>query len=222
MNSFSLENNGIELSIDAQNMHEKGLIGAAQAGHEWAFLELCKRNSSRIFKTIYGVTKNREDAEDALQDSFMRAFLHLRQFDGRSSFSTWFTRIGINSAIMLLRKKRKYRETSMDTSLDGSDTWNDWDVADHSLDPEQSYAASERTLRLKQAIRQLPSPLRTVVEIRQDDSLSMREMAKLAGISVPAVKSRLVRARATLRRSLSESVHEYAARRCVQNSYCDR
>lgn len=221
MNLFSLENNDIERSIDAQNLHENGLIGAAQAGHEWAFLELCERNSSRIFKTIYRVTKNREDAEDALQDSFMRAFLHLRQFDGRSSFSTWFTRIGINSAIMLLRKKRKYRETSMDTSLDGSDTWNDWDVADHSLDPEQSYAASERTMRLKQAIRRLPSPLRTVVEIRQDDSLSMREMAELTGISVPAVKSRLVRARATLRRSLSEPIPEDAARRCIQNSYCD-
>src|ERR1700678_1938440 len=100
MNSCTDSNHGLDL--DFQSMSDEGLIAAAQRGQEWAFVELCTRSSKRAFSTIYGVTKNREDAEDAMQDSMMRAFMHLKQFDGRSSFATWFTRIGINSALMIL------------------------------------------------------------------------------------------------------------------------
>jgi DNA-directed RNA polymerase specialized sigma24 family protein len=106
MTSCSVINNGITQQLEPSAMDDDLLVEAAQAGQEWAFVGLCARNSKRVFNTIYGVTKNREDAEDALQDSMMRAFLHLKQFDGRSSFATWFTRIGINSALMILRKKR--------------------------------------------------------------------------------------------------------------------
>jgi RNA polymerase sigma-70 factor (ECF subfamily) len=207
MNSFNLatnlESNGRKFAPGASMMPEEILVDAAQSGEEWAFMELSRRHSPRAFNTIYRVTKNREDAEDALQDSLMKAFLHLKQFDGRSSFSTWFTRIGINSALMILRKKRGSRETSMDVTLDGGDTWHSWDVADHAPDPEKRYAANERTMRLQRAIGRLPNALRSVVEIRQVEDLSMREIADAVGISVPAAKSRLLRARATLSRSLS-------------------
>ena len=140
-------------------MDDDLLVEAAQAGQEWAFVELCTRNSKRVFNTIYGVTKNREDAEDALQDSMMRAFLHLKQFDGRSSFATWFTRIGINSALMILRKKRIRLETSIDATAEG-ETWQTWQIADHSADPEKYYAGYERSLHLRKAICRLPNALR--------------------------------------------------------------
>ena len=109
MSSCSAINDGVELSDDV-------LVAAAQAGQEWAFVELCTRNSQRVFSMIYRVTKNREDAEDALQSSILRALLHLGQFDGRSSFATWFTRIGINSALMILRQKRFRQESSIDSA----------------------------------------------------------------------------------------------------------
>jgi DNA-directed RNA polymerase specialized sigma24 family protein len=98
--------NSIALDVEPGAMADELLVAAAQGGREWAFTELCKRNSKRVFSTVYRVTKNREDAEDALQDATMRAFLHLDKFDGRSSFATWFTRVAINSALMILRKKR--------------------------------------------------------------------------------------------------------------------
>jgi DNA-directed RNA polymerase specialized sigma24 family protein len=104
MSSCSVINNSFAQHLEPSDMDDDLLVQSAQAGEEWAFVELCTRNSKRVFNTIYGVTKNREDAEDALQDSMMRAFLHLKQFDGRSSFATWFTRIGINSALMIRRR----------------------------------------------------------------------------------------------------------------------
>lgn len=204
MNSLSPAIDDMKLCHHVQSIDEKDLIRAAKCGHEWAFLELNRRNSARVFKTIYGVTKNREDAEDAMQNSLMRAFVHLKNFDERSRFSTWLTRIGINSAIMLLRKKRVYRETSMADPIEGSDAWNCLELADHSPDPEQSYVARERTTRLRKAIRRLPAQLRTVVEILEADRCSMQELSEIAGLTVPAVKSRLARARATLRKSLDE------------------
>src|SRR6202035_2457218 len=142
MNSYSVINDSIAQHLEPSDMDDDMLIGAAQAGEEWAFVELCTRNSKRVFNTIYGVTKNREDAEDALQDSMMRAFLHLKQFDGRSSFATWFTRIGINSALMILRKRRIRLETSMDTTDDG-ESWQTWQIADYSANPEEHYVGHE-------------------------------------------------------------------------------
>ncbi len=159
MSSCSVINDSIAQRLEPGAMEDDLLVEAAQAGQEWAFVELCTRNSKRVFNTIYGVTKNREDAEDALQDSMMRAFLHLKQFDGRSSFATWFTRIGINSALMILRKRRIRLETSIDATAEG-ETWQTWQIADYSADPEKHYAGHERSLHLKRAICRLPNALR--------------------------------------------------------------
>ncbi|MGC8550278.1 MAG: RNA polymerase sigma factor [Acidobacteriaceae bacterium] len=191
-----------------QDMHESGLIGAAREGHEWAFSELYRRNSLRLFKVIYAITRNREDAEDALQDSFLRAFSRLNQFDGRSSFSTWFTRIGINSAIMLLRKKRRCHADSMDSSQDESETWNSLAFADSSLDPEQVAAAREGARHLKNAVRRLPHRLRNVVEVQMQGDLSMQELADEVGATIYSVKSYLHRARSALRKSLGAAGKE--------------
>ena len=201
MNSCDVSQPGIDLNL--HSMSDEGLIAAAQSGQEWAFVELCTRSSKRAFSSIYSVTRNREDAEDALQDSILRAFEHLRQFDGRSSFATWFTRIGINSALMILRKKRVRPETSMDVTAE-EESWRHWQISEHSTDPEKHYVVRERSRHLERAICQLPTSLRSVIELRQMKGHSTRQIADHMGISVPATKSRLARARAALRKSMTE------------------
>ena len=210
MSSCSVINNSFTQHLEPSNMDDDLLVQLAQDGQEWAFVELCTRNSKRVFNTIYGVTKNREDAEDALQDSMMRAFLHLKQFDGRSSFATWFTRIGINSALMILRKKRIRLETSIDATAEG-ETWQTWQIADHSADPETYYVGHERSLHLKKAIGRLPNALRLVVERGQMEGHSMKQIAQNMGISIPATKSRLARAKVALRKSMVSTVERAAA-----------
>ena len=204
MSSCSVINNSFSQHLDPSEMDDDLLVQSAQAGQEWAFVELCTRNSKRVFNTIYGVTKNREDAEDALQDSMMRAFLHLKQFDGRSSFATWFTRIGINSALMILRKRRIRLETSIDATAEG-ETWQTWQIADHSADPEKHYVGHERSAHLKKAIGRLPNALRLVVERGQMEGHSMKQIARNMGISIPATKSRLARAKVALRKSMLQA-----------------
>jgi RNA polymerase sigma factor (sigma-70 family) len=201
MSSCSVVSSGIVHRFEPHAMGDDFLVESAQTGQEWAFVELCTRHSKRLFNTIYGVTKNREDAEDALQDCMMRAFLHLKQFDGRSSFATWFTRIGINSALMILRKKRIRLETSMDATAEG-ETWQTWQIADYSPNPEEHYAGRERSMHLQRAICHLPTALRSVVESGQMEGHSMKQIARNMGISIPATKSRLARAKVALRKSM--------------------
>ena len=100
--------------LSPNGLNENTVIAAAKRGQTAAFDELWQSHTKRILRTTYRITRNREDAEDALQDSFLRAFLHIKDFDGRSSFSTWLTRIAINSALMILRKKRSALELSID------------------------------------------------------------------------------------------------------------
>jgi RNA polymerase sigma factor (sigma-70 family) len=201
MNASGVWQHESDLTLDLHSMSDEGLIVAAQSGQEWAFVELCARTSKRAFSSIYSVTRNREDAEDALQDSMLRAFQHLRQFDGRSSFATWFTRIGINSALMILRKKRVRPETSMDVTAE-EESWRHWQISDHSTDPEKHYVVREQSRHLRRAIGQLPTSLRSVIELGQMKGRSTKQIADDMGISVPATKSRLARARAALRKSM--------------------
>ena len=204
MSSRSVVNAAVAQHLKPGIMSDQLLVAAAQEGQDWAFAELCTRYSKRVFNTIYGVTKNREDAEDALQDSMMRAFMHLKQFDGRSSFATWFTRIGINSALMILRRKRIRLETSIDATVEG-ETWQIWQIADHAANPEQYYAGCEQSQHLQGAIGRLPNALRAVVERGQLQGHSMKQIARTMGISVPATKSRLARAKVALRKSMVNS-----------------
>jgi len=192
----------VDVKFFAHVATDEVLVGAAKSGDRLAFAELWKRHSSTVFKVAYRITKNRDDAEDVIQEAWMRAYVHLNTFDGRAKFSTWLTRVVINSALLTLRRKRARPETSMEIT-DG-ETWQPREFADQTKNVDELYVMRERTERLRRAICRLQPSLRNVVEIHQSTDRSVRETAKLAGISVAATKSRLLRARAALRRDLVE------------------
>ena len=189
---------------EASDLSEDVLISAAQAGQEWAFAELCFRCSKRILFLLYRITKSREDAEDALQESILKAFVHFGDFNRAASFATWFTRIGVNSALMILRRKRARPEVSTDAPGNESVTQFQWEIADRRLNPEDHYIELEKDRRLQSAISKLPKGYRHIVERRRGSGASMKEIAREAGLTVSAAKSRLSRARKTLRSSMLE------------------
>jgi RNA polymerase sigma-70 factor (ECF subfamily) len=178
------------------------LVSKAKSGDTGAFVELCKRHSSKVRQAAFRITRNRQDAEDALQDSLLKAFCHLKGFQEKSSFSTWLTRIAINSALMILRKKRGWSEISLDGTNPSSDQYEQWEAKSPTEDPESGYVRREREELLRNAILRLTPVVRKVVQLRQVGDHSTREIAQALGISVPAVKSRLSRGRSTLRAAL--------------------
>jgi RNA polymerase sigma-70 factor, ECF subfamily len=183
-------------------LSEAALVSMAKLGDRDAFVALSKPYADRILRTIYHITRNWHDAEDALQDAMLRAFAHLNNFQEKSSFSTWVTRIAINSALMMLRKKRVCQEVPFE-GIDGSgDNYEPREAKSPAEDPETRLARKEREELLNAAILQLPQVLREVVELRQSKGYSTKEIARALRITVPAVKSRLSRARATLRAAL--------------------
>jgi RNA polymerase sigma-70 factor (ECF subfamily) len=192
------------LRVDAAKMFadapEGVLVAEAKSGDHRAFIELWTRHSSDALKTAYRIVGNRDDAEDVLQDAWMKAYVHLNSFDGKAKFSTWLTRIAINSALMTIRKRCSSLETSMEIT-DG-ETWVQYEIADGTKSVEELYVEHEAVEHLRQAIGRLPPTLRTVVEIHQFADRPVKEIAELAGISVAATKSRLLRARKVLRKVL--------------------
>jgi RNA polymerase sigma-70 factor (ECF subfamily) len=180
---------------------DETLVAAAKSGDRPAFLELWRRHSNRVFKTAYGITGTREDAEEVSQDACMKAYLHLNTFGGRATFATWLTRIAINTSLMILRRRRSHPETSMEIMEGG--IWQHRDIADQAKNVEELYARHERVERLRREIRCLRPALRIVAEIRLSNDSSLQEVAELAGLSVAATKSRLVRARKILLKALS-------------------
>jgi len=187
-----------------EHFSDEMLVSTAQAGQEWAFAELCSRCSTRILVSLYRITKNREDAEDVLQESILKAFVHLRSFNRASTFSTWLTRISINSALMMLRRKRIRPQVSIEVLIDVGNECLRWEIPDKSASQEDLYIQHENRARLKVAISHLPRTYRDIVEFRQESEGSLKEIAAHAGISISAAKSRVLRATRELRKSLAE------------------
>jgi RNA polymerase sigma-70 factor, ECF subfamily len=179
------------------------LVAAAKLGDRPAFTELWERHSRCAFSAAYRVTKNRADAEDSVQDAWMKAYLHLGTFDGRAAFSTWVTRIAINSALMMLRKKRHHPETPLEAGEGQARRY--WEIPDRSMDAETRLIARESVNRLRREFCRLKPGLRKVVEIRESNDASLKEIASLSGITVAATKSRLMRARKILQRAWDNS-----------------
>src|SRR6202167_749504 len=195
--------NNIAIKRGSNEMPEGWLISAAKAGDAVAFVELSKRHSNKILRRAYRIVKNWEDAEDVLQESLMRAFLHMKEFEERSSFSSWLTRIAINSALMSLRTKRGYIETSLEVITDEHGFQYRWEPKDPAESPESHCSRREREELLEGAIQQLPPRLRQVVQMKIIDGRSGEEVSQTLGISVAAAKSRLARAKTALRISLA-------------------
>jgi len=170
----------------------------ARSGETGALDTWYRAHAQKLFCTVRRITRNHEDAEDAVQDAFLRAFLHLQSFDGRSTFSTWLTRIGINSALMILRKRRNSREVM---PAKDSESESSWEATDSEQNPEQEYVEQERLRLLRGAIAGLRPSIRRALEIHTLQGRSIEEMAAEIGISVCAAKGRLFHARAALRKS---------------------
>jgi len=181
---------------------EEILLLAAQAGQESAFVDLCYRHSRRILFILSRVTKNREDAEDAFQEAILNAFIHFGNFNRASSFTTWLTRIGINFALTILRKRRVRPESLIDEPIGKSARSLLGEIADRRPNPEQHYIQSEIHRRVQSAISKLPADYRRVFEVRLRSEGSMKEIAEEVGITIGATKSRLLRARRTLHSSI--------------------
>lgn len=178
------------------------LVEAAKKGDAGAFEELVNRYEAKIFRLTMNITRNREDAEDAMQDAFLKSYSHLKEFAGDSRFYTWLVRIAANEALMRLRKRRP-NQVSLDEPIEGEDDLMvPHQVQDWGPGPEQRFAQTEMRQILSGAIDDLAPDFRTVFVLRDIEELSTEEAAKALGISVPAVKSRLLRARLKLREKL--------------------
>jgi RNA polymerase sigma-70 factor, ECF subfamily len=201
-NTFSEQNNCL-IGGCPNALNDDGLVSAARSGDRNAFLELYQRHSRKVLPRIYRITKNREDAEDAFQDAIMRAFIHMKSFEGRSNFTSWLTRIATNSALMVLRKKRLGLEISIEQMSDDSENARAWEPRDHAETPEASYARRESERLLRNAVQRLPGIFREAVELQNGREYSTSEVAEELGISLSAAKSRLMRARRVVRQRLS-------------------
>jgi RNA polymerase sigma-70 factor (ECF subfamily) len=177
------------------------LLAAARGGDSEAFERLCERVTPKVFRTLLRITKSREDAEDALQDALMSAFVNLQRFDGRSSFSTWLTRIAINATLMIMRKRRTQRELPMEETDEFGEKQPAHEFADRGPNPEDRCVERERARMLREALSNLRPRVRAAVEICQLQEHSLKETAKILGISVVAAKGRVFHAKVALRRA---------------------
>jgi RNA polymerase sigma-70 factor, ECF subfamily len=183
---------------------ELALVEAAKAGDVGAFEELVRRYDRNVFRIAQHITQNREDAEDVVQDAFFKAYSNLSQFQGQSKFYTWLVRIAVNEALMRLRRRRPERTVSLDEDVKTEDDTVPREVADWSPNPEQQYTQAELREILDRTIHGLPATFRTVFVLRDVEGLSTEETAEALDLSIPAVKSRLLRARLQLRSRLSK------------------
>jgi len=181
---------------------ERTLIAAAKNGDEQAFETLFKRYQRKTFAVVLRYTRVVEDAEDIVQQSFYKAFLHLCQFQGESSFSTWLTRIAINEALMFLRRIGAAHEVSIDDIREAGSA-DSLEIPDSNADPETHYSQREEVRILSKAVRNLRPALRTTIVLRELRELSTSETARRMGLSVTTVKARRFRGKRELRQKLA-------------------
>src|SRR5467141_3649149 len=185
---------------------DMNLVAAAKNGNKKAFETLVERHEQRIFFVARRITRTREDAEDVVQQSFQKAFTHLRNFEGRSAFSTWLTRIAITEALMFLRRSRGLREVLIDDLNGNEETATGLEVPDASPDPEASYSRREWAEMLFLAVNELPPGIRRAIQLRELDERSSEETARIMGMSVSALKGRMFHGRRKLRERLKHFV----------------
>jgi RNA polymerase sigma factor (sigma-70 family) len=191
----------VEVTAEACEMC---LVAAAKEGDHQAYAELCRRHSAQIFRTVLRITGNTADAEDTLQEALLKAYIHIRGFEGRSAFSSWLTRIASNSALMLLRKKRSQPVFSLEGGFE-TDDFKLPEPMETAHNPEESCIQNALENELARAIRSLPPNLRVVIQIRYLEDAPVEQIANMLGISKVAAKSRLSRAKSQIRRHLDKN-----------------
>jgi RNA polymerase sigma-70 factor (ECF subfamily) len=182
---------------------ESALVVRAKAGDQTAFNELVQHYDRRVFRMAKQITENDDDAEDVLQETFLKAYTHLDDFQGNSKFYTWLVRIAVNEALMKLRKRRSDKTVPLDEPIDTGEDEVVREIAVWDQNPEDLYSREELATILDQAVKGLKTAYRTVFILRDIEEMSIEETAETLGLSISAVKSRLLRARLQLREKLT-------------------
>ena len=206
--SKPMERNSTQLAMTETLRDDVALVHASKDGDVTAFAELVKRYDRKLFRIARHLTQNAEDAEDVVQDAFLKAFQHLGGFREDSKFSTWLIRITLNQALMKLRQQRLKREISFDNNPHSEEDRLPSDIADWAPNPEQLYRAAELRTILCRALQRLTPESRMVFVLRDIEGLSLEQTAEALGLSVSAVKGRSWRARLQLRERLSRYFHK--------------
>lgn len=190
---------------DYKNASDEHLLVTARFSDEQAFVELTSRYAKMVYGKVFRILRNREDAEDVVQEALYKAYVNLGNFRGTCAFSTWLTRIAINSALMLIRKRRSRREVSFDQPDDETQAWGSMEFADPTPNAEQAFTRRQTIDMLSHAVERLPSYYRCIIEQCHGRERSMKEAADTLGITLAAAKSRLMRARLRIRSTLENS-----------------
>ena len=180
------------------------LVAATKNGESQAFEFLVKRYEARTFSVAFRITRNREDAQDVVQQTFCKAFVHLDSFQEKSSFSTWLTRIVINEGLMCLRRNRSRKEISLDDGKSEPEELFPVEILDRGKSPAEIYEERENEHILCEAMNQLSAEFRTVVRLQLEERTA-RETAEILGLGIGTLKARLFRARQKLRLLLTRS-----------------
>lgn len=190
-------------SLDDGTAKDKALVVAAKNGDGQAFDILVRRYRSKMLRVAQRFTRNEADAEDIVQQSFQKAFVHLQQFEGHSTFSTWLTRIAINQALMLLRKRVSIAEIPLveQANAENGATLS-LDFPDSRVNPEDSCAQQEQREILSAALNKLSPGMRKAIQLREIEELSTKEAARVMGISTLAVKARVFHGRKKIAKSV--------------------
>jgi RNA polymerase sigma-70 factor (ECF subfamily) len=196
------ESPGASLAAVAAEDPDAALVAEGQRGNLDAFESLVRNHSRLVYRTLMAILTDAEEAKDAMQDVFLSAFKHLAGFRGRSRFSTWLVSIARNTAVQRLRDRKNW-ESLDEGAGEPDEDFRPRQVRAWQDDPEQQYSASERRHLVEKSIMQLPAKYRVVLMLRDLEQLSTDRVAEDLGLSVPAVKARLLRGRLMLREALT-------------------
>lgn len=188
----------LEHTIDRVIAPVDDIVLAAQAGSAAAFAEIHSIYSGRLYRTILSIAKNPQDAEEALQETLLRAYLAIKRFEGKSQIYTWLTRIAVNTTLMVLRKRRIRPEVLFDPQPDDRCESFTFEVKDSALNPEELCVLHQRQLKTLRALHRLRPFLREPIRMQIMHGWSISEISRELNVSVAAVKSRLYRARQQL------------------------
>jgi RNA polymerase sigma-70 factor (ECF subfamily) len=193
----------IQSGSSQEVVNELELVDQARRGDPAAFTELVNRYERNIYRLARHITQHDEDAEDVLQETFLKAYANLEQFQGASKFYTWLVRIAVNESLMKLRRRKSDKLVSLDEPVETEGDSMPREIAAWEENPEQKYGRAEVNAILTRAIDSLAPGFRTVFLLRDVEGFSTEETASALNLSIPAVKSRLLRARLQLREKLN-------------------